>query len=119
MYAPRLVTMKIHPDKIGKLIGPGGKTIRALQDKYGVNIDVEDDGTVMVSAPNGEHVIAAGEFNEIEAICEEIKVGTVYQGKVVSVKDFGAFIELAPGHGRHVPHLRACRRATSRASATS
>ena len=95
VHAPRLITLNINPEKIGKLIGPGGKTIRALQDKYGVNIDVEDDGTVMVSAPNGEAVEAARA--EIEALCEEIKVGTVYNGRVISVKDFGAFIELAPG----------------------
>ncbi|MCC6677335.1 MAG: polyribonucleotide nucleotidyltransferase [Phycisphaerales bacterium] len=93
--APRLVTINIDPDKIGKLIGPGGKTIRALQDKYGVTIDVEDDGTVMVAAPNGDAIAAAQ--GEIEALCAEIKVGTVYTGKVVSTKDFGAFIELAPG----------------------
>ncbi|VAX35932.1 Polyribonucleotide nucleotidyltransferase, partial [hydrothermal vent metagenome] len=94
-YAPKMVTLKITVDKIGKLIGPGGKMIRALQDKHGVNIDVEDDGTVMVSATNGPSVDAA--VSEIEALCEEIKVGTIYDGKVVSTKDFGAFIELAPG----------------------
>jgi polyribonucleotide nucleotidyltransferase len=95
VYAPRLVTIQIDPDKIGKLIGPGGKMIRALQDKYGVTIDVEDDGTVMVSAPNGDSIDQAR--GEIEALCAEIKVGTIYTGKVVSVKDFGAFVELAPG----------------------
>ena len=94
-YAPRMITLKIHPEKIGKLIGPGGKTIRALQDKYGVNIDVEDDGTVMVSSPDAEGVADAE--GEISAICEDIKVGTIYNGKVVSTKDFGAFVELAPG----------------------
>ncbi len=95
VFAPRMIEIKIHPDKIGKLIGPGGKTIRALQDKYGVNIDVDDDGTVLVSSPNGEMIKDAQA--EISAICEEIKPGTVYNGKVVSVKDFGAFIEIAPG----------------------
>ncbi|HMN40307.1 MAG TPA: polyribonucleotide nucleotidyltransferase [Phycisphaerales bacterium] len=94
-FAPRLVTIMINPEKIGKLIGPGGKTIRGLQEKYGVGIDVEDDGTVMISAPNGDAIDAAK--SEIEALTEEIKVGTVYTGKVVSVKDFGAFVELAPG----------------------
>jgi polyribonucleotide nucleotidyltransferase len=93
--APRLVTLKIDPEKIGKLIGPGGKMIRGLQDKYGVTIDVEDDGTVMVAAPNGDAIDAARA--EIEALCEEIKVGTVYTGKVVSMKDFGAFVEIATG----------------------
>ncbi len=94
-FAPRLVTIMINPEKIGKLIGPGGKTIRGLQEKYGVGIDVEDDGTVVISAPNGDSIDAAK--SEIEALTEEIKVGTVYTGKVVSVKDFGAFVELAPG----------------------
>lgn len=94
-HAPRLLQLNIAVDKIGKLIGPGGKTIRALQDKYGVNIDVEDDGTVLVSSPNAESVERAQA--EISALCEDVQVGTVYEGKVVSTKDFGAFIEIAPG----------------------
>ena len=85
----------IVPDKIGKLIGPGGKTIRAIQEKWGVNVDVEDDGTVFVSATNQAGL--EGALGEIEALAAEIKVGTIFHGKVVSVKDFGAFIELAPG----------------------
>jgi polyribonucleotide nucleotidyltransferase len=95
IYAPRLETLTISPDKIGKLIGPGGKTIRGMQEKWGVNIDVEDDGTVMVSSANGEAM--AGAISEIQALCAEIKIGSVFEGKVVSLKDFGAFIELAPG----------------------
>jgi polyribonucleotide nucleotidyltransferase len=95
VHAPRLITLKIDPEKIGKLIGPGGKMIRGLQEKYGVSIDVEDDGTVMVASPDGAKI--AGARAEIEALCEEIKVGAIYQGKVVSTKDFGAFVELAPG----------------------
>jgi polyribonucleotide nucleotidyltransferase len=95
VYAPRLVSIHIDPDKIGKLIGPGGKTIRALQEKYAVNIDVDDDGTITLAAPDGTGVDACKA--EIEALCEEVKVGTIYEGKVVSVKDFGAFIELIPG----------------------
>jgi polyribonucleotide nucleotidyltransferase len=93
--APRIVTIRINPEKIGKLIGPGGKTIRGLQEKWGVTIDVEDDGTVMVASNDG--VAMAGAQGEIEALVAEIKVGTFYTGKVVSMKDFGAFIELAPG----------------------
>jgi len=93
--APRLVTLNIDPEKIGKLIGPGGKMIRGLQDKYGVTIDVEDDGTVQIAATDGASLDAAR--SEIEALCEEVKVGQIYSGKVVSMKDFGAFIELAPG----------------------
>ncbi|KAA0216223.1 MAG: polyribonucleotide nucleotidyltransferase [Leptolyngbya sp. PLA3] len=93
--APRLEQIRIDPEKIGKLIGPGGKTIRALQDKYGVDIDVDDDGTVIIASPNAQGV--AGCKAEIEALCEEVKVGTIYEGKVVSTKDFGAFVELIPG----------------------
>ena len=93
--APRLVTIQINPEKIGKLIGPGGKTIRGMQDKWGVTIEVEDDGTVFIAAPNGEAI--AGAQGEIEALTAEIKVGTIFTGKVVSLKDFGAFVELAAG----------------------
>ncbi|MDX2116580.1 MAG: polyribonucleotide nucleotidyltransferase [Planctomycetota bacterium] len=93
--APRLITLRIDPEKIGKLIGPGGKMIRAIQDRWQVTIDVEDDGTVQLAGMNGPSI--DGARAEIEALCEEIKVGTVYTGKVVSTKDFGAFIELAPG----------------------
>jgi len=94
-YAPRIITLRINPEKIGKLIGPGGKTIRALQEKYGVGIDVDDDGTVLVSSPDGPSIERAEA--EISAICEDVKVGTIYEAKVVSVKDFGAFVELGPG----------------------
>ncbi len=94
-YAPMMIQLNIEVEKIGKLIGPGGKTIRALQDKYNVNVDVEDDGTVMVSSTNRENVENAEA--EIAALCEDVRAGTIYEGKVVSVKDFGAFIEIAPG----------------------
>ncbi len=93
--APRLITLHIDPEKIGKLIGPGGKTIRSMQERWNVTIDVDDDGTVQLAGFNAETI--EGARAEIEALCEEIKVGTVYTGKVVSMKDFGAFIELAPG----------------------
>ena len=94
-YAPRMVTLKINPEKIGRLIGPGGKVIRGLQEKYGVNIDVEDDGTVYLSASDKEAMDNARA--EVKAVTMEIKVGTIFNGTVVSTKDFGAFIELAPG----------------------
>lgn len=93
--APRMVTLRIDPEKIGKLIGPGGKTIRGLQDRYGITIDVDDDGTVQLAGNDGPSI--EGARTEIEALCEEVKVGAIYTGKIVSVKDFGAFVELAPG----------------------
>jgi polyribonucleotide nucleotidyltransferase len=94
-HAPRIVSLHIDPDKIGKLIGPGGKNIRSIQDRWGVNVEVEDDGTVLISSADGPSL--EGALSEIEAVTAVIKVGTIYNGKVVSMKDFGAFIELAPG----------------------
>jgi len=94
-YAPRMVTIQIDPEKIGKLIGPGGKMIRGMQDRWQVTIDVSDDGKVQVASPNAEGL--AGAKAEIEALCEEVRVGQIYTGKIVSMKDFGAFVELAPG----------------------
>jgi polyribonucleotide nucleotidyltransferase len=93
--APRLITLKIDPEKIGKVIGPGGKTINALSAKYDVTIDVEDDGRVFIAGLFSEKVAAA--VAEVQAITEEVKVGRIYTGKVVSIKDFGAFVELVPG----------------------
>lgn len=94
-YAPRLQQIKIDPEKIGMLIGPGGKNIRSLQETSGANIDIDDDGTVTISGANADAVASA--VATIEAMTEEIKVGRVYLGTVSSVKDFGAFIEIAPG----------------------
>ncbi len=94
-YAPRLLTVQINPEKIGLLIGPGGKTIKAIQEATGAKIDIEDDGTVYIS-----HMEAAGAESakaKVEALTEEVRVGKVYDGKVTSVKDFGAFIEIVPG----------------------
>jgi len=93
--APRLLKTKIDPEKIGLLIGPGGKTIRAIQEETGANLDVEEDGTVLVSSIDAASAEAA--LARVEALTEEIKVGRVYKGKVSAIKDFGAFIEIAPG----------------------
>lgn len=94
-HAPRMLQTKIHPEKIGRLIGPGGKTIRAIQEGTGANVDVSEDGTILVSA------IGAGKaeraIEEIEALCEEVQEGKIYNGKVTSIKDFGAFVEVIPG----------------------
>jgi polyribonucleotide nucleotidyltransferase len=93
--APRIVSTKIDPEKIGLVIGPSGKMIRAMQEESGTQIDITDDGTVVISGPNKESCSIA--LSRIEALTEEIKVGRVYSGKVNSIKDFGAFVEIAPG----------------------
>jgi polyribonucleotide nucleotidyltransferase len=93
--APRLLTVKINPEKIGLLIGPGGKTIRAIQEETGAKLDVSDDGTVQIA--HSEAAGAEAAKSRVEALCAEIKVGAVYEGKVISIKEFGAFIEIAPG----------------------
>lgn len=93
--APRIVSTKIDPEKIGLVIGPSGKTIRAMQEESGTQIDIVDDGTVTIAGPNKEACSLA--LARIEALTEEIKVGRVYTGKVSSIKDFGAFVEIAPG----------------------
>lgn len=94
-FAPRLVRTKIDPQKIGLLIGPGGKTIRLIQEETGTTLDVEDDGTVTISGPNQAGVDDA--LGRVEAMTEEIKVGKIYNGVVSAIKDFGAFIEIVPG----------------------
>ena len=94
-HAPRLLTTHIHPDKIGLLIGPGGKTIRGLEEQTGATIEIEEDGTIFISAVGAGEAEAA--LEEVEKLCAEVKVGQIYTGKVNSIKDFGAFIEVIPG----------------------
>ncbi len=94
-HAPRIITVKIDPEKIGKLIGPGGKTIRGIQDRTGAQIDINEDGTVFIATADGNAAMRAKA--EVEALGAEIKVGSIYEGKVVGIKDFGCFVELAPG----------------------
>jgi polyribonucleotide nucleotidyltransferase len=93
-YAPRLLTIKINPEKIGKIIGPGGKNIKALQESTGAQIDIEDDGTVYISSVDGAGAEKCRDI--IEAMTAEVKIGKIYTGTVVSIKDFGAFVEIAP-----------------------
>jgi len=93
--APRITIVKIDPDKIGKLIGPGGKTIRGIQESTGAQIDVEEDGTVFIACSDAAKAAAAKAA--VEALGAEIRVGSVYTGKVVAIKEFGCFVELAPG----------------------
>ena len=95
IWAPRLLRTQINPEKIGLLIGPGGKTIRAIQESTGASIEVEDDGTVTVASHDAEGAMAA--MAKVEALTASIQVGRVYEGRVTSIKDFGAFVELVPG----------------------
>ena len=94
-YAPRVEVFKIDTDKIGMLIGPGGKTINALQEQYGVNISVENDGTVYVAGVDG--VSAKAAVSAINGMTKDVEAGDIYNGKVVKITNFGAFIELTPG----------------------
>ncbi len=93
-YAPRLLTVKIDPEKIGKLIGPGGKNIKKIQEETGANVDIEDDGTVYISSVDASAAEKCRDL--IEAMTAEVKVGKIYNGRVVSIKEFGAFVEIAP-----------------------
>ncbi|HXJ78829.1 MAG TPA: polyribonucleotide nucleotidyltransferase [Candidatus Methylomirabilis sp.] len=94
-YAPRFVTIKIRPEKIREIIGPGGKVIRGIQEKTGAKIDVEDDGKVTIfSASRDAAQMAVG---IIQDICREAELDRVYLGKVKSIKEFGAFVEIMPG----------------------
>ena len=93
--APKMLTTHVDVDKIGMLIGPGGKTIRAIQSQYDVKIDIEEDGTVFIAAPGGTGAQEALAY--VEAMMEKPEVGKIYKGKVVRVADFGAFVEILPG----------------------
>ena len=93
--APKMLTTKIDVEKIGALIGPGGKNIRALQSEYEVKIDIEEDGTVYIAAPGGDGAERA--LKHIDAMMEVPEPGRIYTGKVVRVADFGAFVEILPG----------------------
>jgi polyribonucleotide nucleotidyltransferase len=94
-YAPRITTLKINPEKIGAVIGPQGKVIKAIVESTGCQIDIEQDGSVHIFSANGEAAKSA--VAQIEAIVADVEVGKLYNGEVVGIKEFGAFIELLPG----------------------
>ncbi|HEY3664059.1 MAG TPA: polyribonucleotide nucleotidyltransferase, partial [Chthoniobacterales bacterium] len=94
-YAPRIETIKINPEKIGALIGPGGKTIKGIVAETGAEINIEDDGSVHIYATSGESMARAKEI--IGGMTKEMEIGEIYHGRTVSIKEFGAFVEVFPG----------------------
>jgi polyribonucleotide nucleotidyltransferase len=94
-WAPRIVTIQINPEKIGEIIGPKGKTIRAIQEESGAKIEIDDSGLVKIAAVSTEASARAREM--IEAIVQEPEVGRIYEGPVKNTTTFGAFIEIVPG----------------------
>jgi polyribonucleotide nucleotidyltransferase len=93
-HAPRFVTIKIRPEKIREIIGPGGKVIRGIQEKTGAKIDVEDDGKVTIFSSSSESAQMA--LGMVQDICREVELDRIYLGKVKSIKEFGAFVEVIP-----------------------
>ncbi len=94
-YAPRIITIKVHPDKIRDIIGPGGKMIRSITEETGAKIDIDDDGTVNIATADGDAAEAAVE--RIKALTAEAEIGKTYLGTVSRIVDFGAFVEIIPG----------------------
>ena len=94
-YAPRLLTMKIHPDKIREVIGKGGSVIQAITKETGTQIDIQDDGTIVIASVNAAAAEAAKA--RIEQITSDVEPGRIYEGKVAKIMDFGAFVTIAPG----------------------
>jgi polyribonucleotide nucleotidyltransferase len=94
-YAPRIITMQIDTEKIGKVIGPGGKVIRGIVDETGVKIDIDDDGTVHIASSDQDAAQKAVKM--VEDLVAEVEEGKIYLGKVKGIVDFGAFVEVLPG----------------------
>ncbi len=95
VFAPKILQTKIDPDKIGLLIGPGGRTIRQIQEETGATVDVEDDGTVFISSQDSEAAREA--LEQVKRFTATVELGKIYQGTITSVKDFGCFVEVLPG----------------------
>ncbi|NWG29241.1 MAG: polyribonucleotide nucleotidyltransferase [Ignavibacteriaceae bacterium] len=94
-FAPRLISMKVEQDQIGLIIGPGGKTIQGMQRLFGVEINIEEDGTVNIASPNKENAVKCKEY--IKKMTATPEIGEVYEGVVTRLMDFGAFVEILPG----------------------
>jgi polyribonucleotide nucleotidyltransferase len=94
-FAPRLITMKVEQDQIGLIIGPGGKTIQGMQRTFGVDINIDDDGTINIASPNKESAAKCKEY--IKKMTATPEVGEVYDGVITKIMDFGAFVEILPG----------------------
>lgn len=94
-YAPRIEKLKIDPDKIGAVIGKGGEVINKITSETGAEVDIKEDGLITIASPNGESIEKALVW--IKSLVEEPEVGKIYEGKVVSIKDFGAFVNILPG----------------------
>lgn len=100
-YAPRILTVKVNVEKIGMIIGPGGKTVRAIQEKTDAKIDIAEDGTVFIASPDGPSAERARDM--ILALVEEPELGRIYTGRVTRVEAYGAFVEVLPGQDGLVP----------------
>jgi polyribonucleotide nucleotidyltransferase len=94
-FAPRLTIIQINPEKIGAIIGPGGKTVRGIQEETGVTIDIEEDGTVYIASADGAGAERAREM--VEELVEEAEIGRIYTGRVNRTESYGAFVEILPG----------------------
>ena len=94
-YAPRMTILHVSPDKLGAVIGPGGKTVRSIQETCDVRVDIEDDGTIYIASASGPNAEKAQRM--IEELTEEAEIGRIYTGRVVRTTDFGAFVEILPG----------------------
>ncbi|MEE7547558.1 polyribonucleotide nucleotidyltransferase [Xanthomonas sp. Kuri4-1] len=94
-FAPRLLTIKIHPDKIREVIGKGGSTIQAITKETGTQIDIQDDGTIIIASVNA--IAAQAAKSRIEQITSDVEPGRIYEGKVAKIMDFGAFVTILPG----------------------
>jgi polyribonucleotide nucleotidyltransferase len=95
VHAPKLVKIKINPEKIGLVIGPGGKNIKKIQEESGSRVEIEEDGTIIISAPTLESVELAKTY--IKGLTDDAEIGKIYNGKIVSVKEYGVFVEIMPG----------------------